>query len=62
MTGWSLGVVDGPHGQRMVMNGMDAMYARAQLRGDTELMKILEHRSEKHDGGPCYCEARASHA
>ena len=34
-------------GQRVVMDSVDAMYVRAQQRGDTELMKILEERAER---------------
>lgn len=53
----SFGVVN-IGGERVVMNGMDAMYARAQQRGDTVLMEMLEHRSKEHDGGPCNCPDR----
>ena len=55
MSGFGLVEIDG---QLIVMDGMDAMYVEAQQRGDTELMKILEHRAEVHNGGPCECKER----
>ena len=51
----SFGVVE-VGGQRLILSGMDAMYVRAQQAGDERLIKILEHRAEVHDGGPCHCE------
>jgi hypothetical protein len=55
MASWSFGVVE-IDGHPVVMDGMDAMYVRAQQRGDTKLMRMLEHRAEKHNGGPCFCD------
>lgn len=55
MASFNFGVVE-IDGQQVVMSGLDAMYVRAQQAGDEKLMKILEHRSEAHNGGPCYCK------
>jgi hypothetical protein len=43
-------------GHSVALDGLDAMYVRAQQAGDQRLMKILEHRSKDHNGGPCTCE------
>lgn len=41
-------VVEGPYGQKIIVdNPLDAMYMRAQMSGDTELMKILEERAAR---------------
>jgi hypothetical protein len=54
MASFSLGLVE-IDGQLIVVDGMDAMYIRAQQAGDTKLMRLLEHRAEVHNGDRCNC-------
>jgi hypothetical protein len=54
----SFGVVYFDDVPLVILDSLDAMYVNAQQCGNTELMKILEHRAEAHDGGPCHCKDR----
>ena len=55
MSGFRFGVVE-IGGCPVVLDSLEAMYVRAQQDGDEALMKILEHRAEVHQGGPCRCD------
>ena len=55
MASFSFGVIK-VNDQQVVVDSFAAMYHRAEKAGDERLMRILRHRADAHDGGPCHCK------
>jgi hypothetical protein len=56
---FSFGVAE-VNGRPVVVDAFSAMWIRAQQDGDEELIRVLQHRSDEHGGGPCYCGEAAA--